>query len=62
MQVLNHEGFEKGEYSATLAPKATPNNSKKGKKYHLLNPVIALTIVNFTMFWSLRNINQTSNS
>ncbi len=48
MQVLPHAGFEKRilynmakNYSSQLL---------KGEKYHLLNPVIALTIVDFTMF------------
>jgi hypothetical protein len=48
MQVLNHEGFEKRilynaakKYSAQL---------KKGDRYHLLNPVIALTITDFGLF------------
>ena len=48
MQVLNHEGFEKRilynaakKYSAQL---------KKGDQYHLLNPVIALTITDFELF------------
>jgi len=48
MQVLNHEGFEKRilynaakKYSAQL---------KKGEDYHLLNPVIALTITDFNLF------------
>ena len=48
MQVLNHEGFEKRilynaakKYSAQL---------KKGENYHLLNPVIALTITDFDLF------------
>lgn len=48
MQVLNHEGFEKRilynaakKYSAQL---------KKGDDYHLLNPVIALTITDFDLF------------
>ena len=48
MQVLNHEGFEKRilynaakKYSAQL---------KKGDNYHLLNPVIALTITDFELF------------
>jgi predicted transposase/invertase (TIGR01784 family) len=48
MQVLNHEGFEKRilynaakKYSAQL---------KKGEDYHLLNPVIALTIADFSLF------------
>ena len=48
MQVLNHEGFEKRilynaakKYSAQL---------KKGNQFHLLNPVIALTITDFELF------------
>ena len=48
MQILPHEGLEKRilynmakNYSSQLV---------KGDKYQLLNPVIALTIVNFTMF------------
>ena len=48
MQVLNHHGFEKRilynaakNYSIQLA---------KGEDYTLLNPVIALTIVDFTLF------------
>jgi len=48
MQVLNHQGFEKRvlynaakNYSIQLA---------KNEEYHLLNPVIALSIVDFTMF------------
>jgi len=48
MQVLNHDGFE----SRILynAAKNYANQLDKGKKYTLLNPVIALTIVNFKMF------------
>jgi predicted transposase/invertase (TIGR01784 family) len=48
MQVLNHEGFEKRilynaakNYSAQLG---------KGEQFHLLNPVIALTLTDFVMF------------
>ena len=48
MQVLNHAGFEKRilynlakNYSVQL---------NKAEDYHLLNPVIALNIVDFTMF------------
>ncbi len=48
MQVLNNEGFEKRvlynlakNYSVQL---------DKGEDYHLLNPVIALNILDFTMF------------
>jgi predicted transposase/invertase (TIGR01784 family) len=48
MQVLNHKGFEK-----RVLYNATKNYSvqlTKGQEYHLLNPVIALSIVDFTMF------------
>jgi len=48
MQVLNHAGFEK-----RVLYNAAKNYSiqlNKGENYHLLNPVIALTIVDFTMF------------
>ncbi|MDQ5922165.1 MAG: hypothetical protein QG673_2224, partial [Pseudomonadota bacterium] len=48
MQVLNHGGLEKRilynaakNYSAQLL---------EGEKYHLLNPIIALTILDFVMF------------
>ncbi|MBU0501377.1 MAG: Rpn family recombination-promoting nuclease/putative transposase [Gammaproteobacteria bacterium] len=48
MQVLNHPGFEKRilynaakHYSVQL---------QKGEDYHLLNPVVALTIVDFPLF------------
>jgi len=48
MQVLPHEGFEKRvlynaakNYSVQLV---------KGEQYHLLNPIIALNIVDFNMF------------
>ena len=48
MQVLNHQGFEKRvlynlakNYSVQL---------NKAEDFHLLNPVIALNIVDFTMF------------
>jgi len=48
MQVLNHEGFEKRvlynmakNYSAQLI---------QGESYSLLNPIIAITIADFTMF------------
>jgi predicted transposase/invertase (TIGR01784 family) len=48
MQVLNHDGFEKRVlYNMT---KNYSQQLKKGEQYHLLNPVIALTIVNFNMF------------
>ncbi len=48
MQVLNHEGFEK-----RVLYNAAKNYSiqlTKGDAYHLLNPVIALTITDFTLF------------
>lgn len=48
MQVLNHEGLEK-----RILYNAAKNYSiqlKKGDAYHLLNPVIALTITDFTLF------------
>ena len=48
MQVLNHEGFEK-----RVLYNAAKNYSlqlKKGDSYHLLNPVIALTITDFILF------------
>lgn len=48
MQVLNHKGFEK-----RVLYNAAKNYSiqlDKRDAYHLLNPVIALSIVDFTMF------------
>ena len=48
MQVLNHEGFEK-----RVLYNAAKNYSlqlKKGDPYHLLNPVIAITITDFILF------------
>ena len=48
MQALNHEGFEK-----RVLYNAAKNYSlqlKKGDAYHLLNPVIALTITDFILF------------
>ncbi|TAN70218.1 MAG: Rpn family recombination-promoting nuclease/putative transposase [Methylobacter sp.] len=48
MQVLNHEGLEK-----RILYNAAKNYSiqlKKGDAYHLLNPVIALTITDFILF------------
>jgi len=48
MQVLNHNGFEK-----RVLYNAAKNYSiqlNKKDEYHLLNPVIALTIVDFMMF------------
>jgi len=48
MQVLNHAGFEK-----RILYNAAKNYSiqlNKSEDYHLLNPVIALTIVDFKMF------------
>ncbi len=48
MQILNHDGFE----SRILynVAKNYANQLDKGERYTLLNPVIALTIANFTMF------------
>jgi predicted transposase/invertase (TIGR01784 family) len=48
MQILNHNGFE----SRILynAAKNYANQLDRGAQYNLLNPVIALTIVNFKMF------------
>ena len=48
MQILNHNGFESRILYNTA--KNYANQLDKGAKYHLLNPVIALTIVNFKMF------------
>ena len=48
MQVLNHKGFEK-----RVLYNAAKNYSiqlNKSEDYHLLNPVIALSIVDFNMF------------
>ena len=48
MQVLNHKGFEK-----RVLYNAAKNYSiqlNKKEQYHLLNPVIALTIADFNMF------------
>jgi predicted transposase/invertase (TIGR01784 family) len=48
MQVLNHDGFEKRVlYNMT---KNYSQQLQKSENYSLLNPVIALTIVNFEMF------------
>ena len=48
MQILNHDGFE----SRILfnVAKNYSNQLDRNNKYTLLNPVIALTIVNFKMF------------
>ena len=48
MQVLNHDGFEKRILYNTA--KNYSQQLEKGENYNLLNPVIALTIVNFEMF------------
>jgi len=48
MQILNHDGFESRILYNTA--KNYANQLDKGDKYNLLNPVIALTIVNFEMF------------
>ncbi|MDQ5921757.1 MAG: hypothetical protein QG673_1816 [Pseudomonadota bacterium] len=48
MQVLNHTGLEKRVlYNAA---KNYSTQLLEGEKYHLLNPIIALTILDFTMF------------
>lgn len=54
MQVLNHEGFEK-----RVLYNAAKNYSiqlNKSEEYHLLNPVIALSIVDFVMFDDTTNV------
>jgi predicted transposase/invertase (TIGR01784 family) len=56
MQVLHHEAFEK-----RILYNAAKNYSiqlNKSDDYHLLNPVIALTIVDFTMFDNDKLINR----
>ena len=56
MQVLNHNGFEK-----RILYNAAKNYSiqlNKAEDYHLLNPVIALSIVDFTMFENENMINR----
>jgi len=53
MQVLSHEGLEK-----RILLNAAKNYSiqlEKGDNYTLINPVIALTIVNFDMFSETKN-------
>ncbi len=48
MQIINHDGFESRILYNTA--KNYANQLECGDKYTLLNPVIALTIVNFKMF------------
>jgi len=48
MQILNHDSFESRILYNTA--KNYADQLDKGAKYNLLNPVIALTIVNFKMF------------
>lgn len=48
MQILNHNGFESRILYNTA--KNYANQLDRGTRYDLLNPVIALTIVNFKMF------------
>jgi len=48
MQILNHDGFESRILYNTA--KNYANQLDRSDKYLLLNPVIALTIVNFKMF------------
>ncbi len=48
MQVLNYEGAQKRDlYNAVKKYSA---QLKKGDRYHLLNPVIALTMTDFELF------------
>jgi len=54
MQVLNVEGFEKRILYNAAKSYSTQLNIGEG--YHLLNPVIALTITDFVMFTELSNI------
>ena len=54
MQILHHDGFEK-----RILYNVAKNYSKqleKGDNYHLLNPVIAITIVDFIMFENTRKV------
>src|SRR6185437_13773100 len=54
MQVLNHDGFEK-----RILYNAAKNYSMqlvKSEQYHLLNPIIALTIVDFIMFEDTKKV------
>jgi len=53
MQVLNHEAFEKRVLYNMAKNYSTQLDS--GDKYHLLNPVIAVTITDFEMFEDLKN-------
>lgn len=54
MQVLNYEGFEKRVlYNAA---KTYSMQLKKGEDYDLLNPIIALTITDFTMFKDIKEL------
>ena len=54
MQVLNVEGFEKRIlYNAA---KSYSTQLASGQGYHLLNPVIALTITDFVMFTELEKV------
>ena len=48
MQVLNVEGFE--QRILYNAAKSHSSQLVKGQKFHLLNPVIAITITDFVMF------------
>lgn len=56
MQILNHKGFEK-----RVLYNAAKNYSillNKAEDYHLLNPVIALSIVDFVIFVELPKFNK----
>ncbi|BAP54467.1 hypothetical protein THII_0170 [Thioploca ingrica] len=55
MQVLQVEGFEKRVlYNAA---KAYSKQLKKGQDYTLLNPIIALTVTDFTLFNGFAEVN-----
>jgi len=54
MQVLNHKGFEKRVLYNTAKNYSIQLNKKE--EYHLLNPVIALTITDFNMFKESSNV------
>ena len=53
MQVLNHECFEKRVLYNIAKNYSTQLN--KSDKYHLLNPVIAVTITDFVMFEDIKS-------
>jgi len=57
MQVLNVPGFE--QRILYNAAKSYSTQLLKGEHYHLLNPVIALTITDFAMFVDTENYKST---